>query len=344
MKILSFDVGIKNLAYCVINKNEEKFKIEDWGIINLNDDKKTCTCINNRKKICGKTAFYSYMNGEKKEYYCKKHKDTYVTPNITVHNCDANMKCCYKNKNNVICNKKALHKIVNDRPLCNAHLKMEINSAQKEIGPIKLQSQNCNKIAMQTLATKLFKSLDEKKNFLTVNEVLIENQPTFKNPTMKTISTFIYGYFCLRGIKEKNINNSQIEYVKFFSPSNKLKVDKVQSDKLLKKGKTAREVYDITKELGEAYCKALIRDDIDNLTYLNKQDKKDDLCDSFLQGFYYLYYKNETALPDKYKLILEKVSKEIDDINKLKLNNKKINNGKEQKISDKKTFKKKLII
>ena len=37
MKILSFDVGIKNLAYCVIEvdtKEDKNHKILDWDIIN----------------------------------------------------------------------------------------------------------------------------------------------------------------------------------------------------------------------------------------------------------------------------------------------------------------------
>ena len=40
MKYLSFDVGIKNLAYCSLNEDK---KILDWGIINLNKDPK-CQC------------------------------------------------------------------------------------------------------------------------------------------------------------------------------------------------------------------------------------------------------------------------------------------------------------
>ena len=36
MKILSFDVGIKNLAYCILNYNEDGIKIIHWEIISLN--------------------------------------------------------------------------------------------------------------------------------------------------------------------------------------------------------------------------------------------------------------------------------------------------------------------
>ena len=36
MKILSFDVGIKNLAFCLNNQNDKL--IEDWGILNISID------------------------------------------------------------------------------------------------------------------------------------------------------------------------------------------------------------------------------------------------------------------------------------------------------------------
>ena len=52
MKYLSFDVGIKNLAYCSLNEGK---KILDWGIINLNKDPK-CQC--GIQKECPKTATY----------------------------------------------------------------------------------------------------------------------------------------------------------------------------------------------------------------------------------------------------------------------------------------------
>ena len=40
--ILSFDIGIKNLAYCIMYKNENKtITIEKWDVIQLlNDDTK----------------------------------------------------------------------------------------------------------------------------------------------------------------------------------------------------------------------------------------------------------------------------------------------------------------
>ena len=74
MKYLSFDVGIKKLAYCSLNNDK---KILDWGIINLNKDPK-CQC--GIQKECSKTATYQINVPDNNEVkYCctthiKKHK------------------------------------------------------------------------------------------------------------------------------------------------------------------------------------------------------------------------------------------------------------------------------
>ena len=65
------------------------------------------------------------------------------------------------------------------------------------------------------------------KDLIQVDEILIENQPSLKNPNMKTIACILYSYFVMRGIIDKEKNKSPIKFVKFISPSNKLKVDKI---------------------------------------------------------------------------------------------------------------------
>ena len=69
MKYLSFDVGIKNLAYCSLNQDK---KILDWGIINLNKDPK-CQC--GLQKPCSKTATYQVTDSENNivKYCCSTH-------------------------------------------------------------------------------------------------------------------------------------------------------------------------------------------------------------------------------------------------------------------------------
>ena len=46
MKIISFDVGIKNLAYVIFDCSENDLTIVDWDIICLVDDKQKCKDIN----------------------------------------------------------------------------------------------------------------------------------------------------------------------------------------------------------------------------------------------------------------------------------------------------------
>jgi hypothetical protein len=68
MEYLSFDVGIKNLAYCCINGEDKSIK--QWGIINLNENP---LCDMTLKKKCDKQASYSFKNGNEISHYCSSH-------------------------------------------------------------------------------------------------------------------------------------------------------------------------------------------------------------------------------------------------------------------------------
>ena len=46
MKYISFDVGIKNLSYCIIDINNDIFDIIDWNVISLCDNKEKVNQIN----------------------------------------------------------------------------------------------------------------------------------------------------------------------------------------------------------------------------------------------------------------------------------------------------------
>ena len=139
-----------------------------------------------------------------------------------------------------------------------------------------------------------------------ISEVLIENQPSLKNPKMKTMSAILYSYFIMRGIID---NKNSIEEVRFISPSNKLKVNSKVTNSLLEKeqkksdndDKNKKNVYKLTKSLGIKYCKALICEKDTNI--LDNFKKKDDMCDAFLQGFQYLF----SPVPEKYFCKLEKI-------------------------------------
>ena len=73
MKLISFDVGIKNMAYCILDLCNNEIKIDKWGIMNLIEDDmiETCKCnaVLKNKKTCNKKAYYNKDN----LFFCKNH-------------------------------------------------------------------------------------------------------------------------------------------------------------------------------------------------------------------------------------------------------------------------------
>lgn len=287
MRILSWDVGIINLAFCLIDYNLEtkNWAIVDWDIINLTN-RHLIKC-----KQCGKNpSFYQNINN-KKEYYCKVHsKKNIIPPNfeeLFELNKDNNSFCSYTNKNN-ICYKPKKYKF-QERCYCNTHAKSKYKkiSSQYKLKPFKKKS--VASISIDELRIKLVKSLEEKPNLLSANLVLVENQPTLKNPKMKAISSTIYDYYLIRGIFDRKRTNSNIEFIKYMSPSNKLKLaSEGDTKKLIKLKGNDVKTYKMTKSLAIKYCSQMIEPFQQWKDFYNQQKKKDDLADCFLQGIYYI--------------------------------------------------------
>lgn len=81
--ILAWDIGIKNLSYCILSKTKQGcptsygYNIIDWEVINLYNDaekKPICSSSNKNNKKCNHKGIYIENNVEKKVFYCKKHK------------------------------------------------------------------------------------------------------------------------------------------------------------------------------------------------------------------------------------------------------------------------------
>lgn len=305
--ILSWDVGIKNLAYCLIlKKSNDEFEILDWNIINLSNDNQKCEYILRTKNQCstnakhliyhkGKEQLFNTINGK---CVCDKHKKK-LMPTVEEYISNKNDMCKILN-----CKNKPCYKIMNiDKNYCWCiEHKKKCESFFNKISTKNITVKKCSKQPMQELSEKLYNKLDTIKQFQEVDEILIENQPSFKNPVMKTISMLLYGYFVMRCVIDKKINK-HVE-IKLISPSNKLKIDKITTEKILNKDKikqTGGNTYKLTKKLGVKYCRALICKSDEEI--LNSFKKKDDLCDSFLQGFQYLFNPVPKILFDKLQLI-----------------------------------------
>ena len=82
--VISFDVGIVNLAYCIMKLDNEKVIVYDWNIIKLVDGNPKAICCDHTKtgKKCTKKAYYTH----EKKYYCKVHGCSSYNRNLTVEN------------------------------------------------------------------------------------------------------------------------------------------------------------------------------------------------------------------------------------------------------------------
>ena len=84
MKILSIDVGIKNLAYCLLEKSEDPnshYRIVQWDVVNLSEDKAfLCGFVDEKTEtVCNKPAKFKKND----VCFCTKHskKQEYQIPN-----------------------------------------------------------------------------------------------------------------------------------------------------------------------------------------------------------------------------------------------------------------------
>lgn len=320
--ILSWDVGIKHLAFCLIKKDmkTEKFSIDQWVNIDLTDNQQfKCGEHKKNNDVCGAAAkYYTERDGTTK-YYCKTHMgnsdfDINEYEKKCVGECDVDLKCKFIKNNGEECGSNAKC-MIDNLSYCTIHKKSTIKRKIKDNSIKPLKKTSCMSTDPQILCNSLYTKLDELNYFKQVNEIYIENQPAFKNPTMKTVSTMLFSYFAYLSLKNK------LEMkVKFVSPTFKITLtkeletfaeqyikehDKTKKDKCkcricklnddlkTNKGKFEENYtkykfsYDATKELGIVYTKKILKDNnmLDKFKLLENCDKKDDLCDAFLHGY-----------------------------------------------------------
>jgi hypothetical protein len=324
--ILSFDVGIIHLAYCFFTKKEYtendkkiyKWEIIDWSIIDLTD-RADLKC-----SVCGKIATLQQVYGGLK-YYCKTHSkqvNSKPLPYINFYK-DLEKKliggCCYPLDETNNCNKNCTIKDNNNKTFCGAHAKKLYNNMVVDMKMKPLKKTLVSSMDFDDTRMKLINVLESKKHLLDANVVVIENQPSFKNPRMKSISALLYDYYLIRGIIDKETTKSSIRKVKFMSPSNKIKLasdgETQQIVKLKSTDKTTDEskAYKLTKSLAVKYAQELLKHLPKWLTHFNSYKKKDDLADAFLQGAYYFEMNVKSDPSEK---VYKKHSKNIKNIEK----------------------------
>ena len=122
-------------------------------------------------------------------------------------------------------------------------------------------------------------SLDKLPHLLDCESVIVENQPSLKNPTMKSIQMMVYSYFLIRS------NPLELDMI---NARNKLKVYKGPTIDCPYEN-TPKNRYKRNKWFAVRYCEEMIQEESESMINLYKtSSKKDDLSDCYLQGIYYL--------------------------------------------------------
>jgi len=307
--IISWDVGIIHLAYCVLKNTYSKGKhdteILDWDEINLLEDDRinlTCSGLKKAKKgeepeICGNCAGYYLTSNNKYIGFCKTHlpqsSEYYSEDNVNKLFRDAKpgYNCDYEMKTGKKCDKKAKYHYNKSEYYCTAHGKTLLNKKIMDLKPKPIKNTIVKKYPTAQLQLNLVNKLDtliERFRLLGVQGVIIENQPSQKNPKMKSIANTLFDYFMIRCQVDKVHN---LDFIKFINPSNKLKVNENNTLQEFKANKDESKKYKLTKELGKRYTKQLLQNDPISLQVLDLYKKQDDLCDAYLQGCHFLQFR-----------------------------------------------------
>ena len=285
MFLLSFDVGIKNLAYCLLsiqdnvdNNSKHFIEIVKWNIIDLSCDhvEEAETVVKVLKQCCKckKSATYcthsNTMLPEDVKKYCKKHAEEAQLP---------------MHPKLLKSNSKSGHtpyivplSIINKKVSCN---KINIVDLGKNI-----------KCHLDVIFAEHMDKLDA---------ILIENQIGNLAGRMNVLQGMISQYFIMR-----NITN-----IEFISATNKLKLFKTVINKKAEDAKggnldnvleNEKKLYKMRKDVGKMVCRSLLSfyPKLNEwITKYDKHKKRDDLADCFLQGYYYAHlHLNKTTTAD----------------------------------------------
>ena len=265
MKILSIDVGIKNLALCLLEVNNNSYSILKWDVINLCGDIPLCKEVV-KGKVCNKQSKFSKV----KKYYCKT---------------------CAKKTEHIIPNSR-LNTIENKR-IKISELKTIANEYEVNIGE-KTKKQDIVDVLIEFKEEKCLKNLQQisastmplvdigvairdnlgTSDYINADKILIENQISPIANRMKTVQGMLAQFFIMKGVED----------IEFVSAANKLKL-------FMGKEKTT---YNERKKIGIEITRNILNADknMSHVEQISNSNKKDDLADCFLQGLWFILENN----------------------------------------------------
>lgn len=296
MKLISFDVGIKNMAYCIIECNDGNINVQDWNVLDLLDNEKkdkTCTFKMRKKKkgvevsseTCGKKA--KHMNRFSGQTFCETHAKMAIKQNnwFFVNNEFKNSQLMKKSREELY-NLGQNVQIFSNMPKTKRESLIMISDHCERRGLEKVKkekSKTANDIDLISVGKKMKTLLNQIEGLENITHVIIENQISKIASRMKTVQGMLTQYFIMREI---------CPHIEYISSSNKLK-DFDTKENSYKQHKI--DSIEISKKILD-------------INILGKWDlifqttKKDDLADAFLQGLWYLKNKKIITYAENLKI------------------------------------------
>ena len=265
MRILSIDVGIKHLAFCLFKVDDATYKIAKWGVINLcNELVSKCSGVNTKKEPCARIPRYTKNN----IYYCKLHAKRQT---LNVPPKEYKKGYLQKAKLHELQN---IHKIVGllaDRKMKKIDYLNSILHYVDEhyLDPIIIPK--AKDINIATLGRNIRYQFIKLLDGIPLDRVIIENQIGPLANRMKTLQGMVMQHFI----------EANVPIIKEISASNKLK-SFLQPKQKTTYNERKKLGIKITSEKMNLFIFSEWRD------FFLSHKKKDDLADSFLQGLWYL--------------------------------------------------------
>lgn len=183
-KVLAFDIGIKNLAFCVLENDKTVLAVENCNILEPVEEVKCFMC----------QLKASYKAGD--NVFCKRH-----IPGIygTLKELDGKKLPPVKDLKELV----ATHRC---EDLGKTKEKYLESLAKKFALPFAQPKQaNASKVSLETIHDALRQFVQTHwTTFSNCTHVLLENQPAFKNPHMKSVQVLLFAT-----LREKFLTNHQ---------------------------------------------------------------------------------------------------------------------------------------
>ena len=181
--VLAFDIGIRNLGWCILKSNTDlsgSIEVLGWDNYNLLDGQSANTIVKQTCGHCSAKATYESMS----TLYCVRHCIKPALRDLS------------GNQLKKLPNATGMKQMVTAKGMKAGKTKIDLVNQLQTIYSLPIVKAKVKKAIDTELAIihdGIRRLVTERNDvFSTVNEILLENQPVLKNPTMKSVQILLF--------------------------------------------------------------------------------------------------------------------------------------------------------